>query len=165
MDSWPCRSIRRRPHFRPSDLQNEPDISATRHVSVRRSAGGKNGAANSSLGAPVSRHLLPNPPVLRHCCQLQHDHRHSVRWIATNGFGGLSGAKRPGNQPILEIHASSKEFLLAHNCNLNQHTTTREPAALLSCRPKSPTHISAQPSTINASTPTIQRVRHCPPPS
>lgn len=59
----------------------------------------------------------------------------------------------------METHASSKELLLALNCKLNQHPTTTEPAALLSCRPKSPFRLSAQPSPINASTPMIQRVQ------
>lgn len=159
MVSWPCRSIRRRPHFRRGDLQNEPDISATPHVSVRRSAEVGKRDANSHLGAPIFRHFSANLPIPRHCCLLQRDNRHSARWIAANGFGGLSGAKRLRNQPIMEIHASSKELLLAPNCKLNQHPTTREPAALLSCRPKTPSRLTAQSSPIYASVPMIQRVQ------
>jgi hypothetical protein len=45
MDSWPCRSIRRCSHCGRTIPENEPDISATLHVVVRRSAGRRKCAA------------------------------------------------------------------------------------------------------------------------
>jgi hypothetical protein len=161
MVSWPCRSIRRRPYFRRNARQTEPDISATRHVSLRRSAGVRKRAANSHLGAPIFRHISANPLIPRHCRLWPRNHRHPIRWIAPNGFGDLSGAQRPGNQPVMAIGASSRKILLAHNYKLNQYPTTREPAALLSCRQKNPSRPSAKHAPIYASTPTIPRVQAC----
>jgi hypothetical protein len=77
---------------------------------------GKISTGNSRLGAPIFRHFSANQPIPRHCYLWQRDTRHSVRWIAANMFGGLSGAKRLRNQPIIEISASNKKFLLDPNC-------------------------------------------------
>jgi hypothetical protein len=57
MDSSPFRSIRRRPHFRRNDLENEPDISATLDVSLRRSAVFGKRAANLHLEATIFCHF------------------------------------------------------------------------------------------------------------
>lgn len=84
MDSWPCRSIRRRPHFRRNITENEPDNSATLHVIARRSAGcgilcceiASWGAdfssflgesANPAILQPVAAQSLPSCPM--DCCE------------------------------------------------------------------------------------------------
>lgn len=159
MDSWPCRSIRRHPHFRRTTSKNEPDIPATLHVSVRRSAGVGKDTANSLFGAPIFRHSSANPPIARHCSMWQRNHRHTVRWIAADGNGGLSGAWRRRKQPDSKDRASTKKFLLAPKYTLNQYPTTNEPAALLSCHPKNCARPSARPAPIYASAPTMRRVQ------
>ncbi len=54
MESWPCRSIRRRSHCRRTVPENEPDISATLHVVVRRSAVRRKSAALRRLPKATS---------------------------------------------------------------------------------------------------------------